>query len=172
MLLAEAWPPLAQKIVFSFICRKTTPHNSLLSPVLSVSPTLLELSQPHKNTAISCTLKTNSLDFTLSCNVCSMFLQSFSAKLLQRAVSAPSSSHFLFTVLSLLPVLVIIGSNHLLSPVVQFAFLARHLSTIWHDGPLPSSFLPWASKKPPSLVFPLASGCSLSDLLLLHLPDP
>lgn len=92
-----------------------------------------------------------------------MFLLSFSVKLFERAVSAPSSSHFLFTVLSLLPVLVTVGSNHLLSPVVQFAFLARHLSTIWHDGPLPSSFLPWASKKPPSLVFPLASGCSLSS---------
>ena len=110
--------------------RQQAPHNSLLSAVLSVSPTLLELSQLHKNTVISCVLKNSSLDFTLFCNVCSMFLLSFSVKLFERAVSAPSSSHFLFTVLSLLPVLVTVGSNHLLSPVVQFAFLARHLSTI------------------------------------------
>lgn len=159
-------PLRAHKIIFPFICWKTTPHNSSFS-LLYRQFLSLYWNFPDST-------KTHCYFMYLKENPKALWTPPFPP------TSAPffcflSGGNFLIFSysFSITSCPCHRTSHRLLSPVAQFSSsLAWPLCTIWHNGPLPSSFLPWASSRPPSLVFPLPLWLFSPHLLLLHLLDP
>lgn len=167
-----ASPPVCY-ILFSLICRETARCKPLFFLSLSFIVLLKLPQQPHSAGLFHAPQKQpHSLDFTFSSSVCSLLLPFSSAKLLWRLVSALLPHHLLLHIYRL-PHCPCHG--HRSSPAESSGSAHFPCPTPLHhlaQGTAPL-FLPSASRRPPSSVFPLPFLAVPSPFLFpLCLPGP